>query len=85
MLCTLALQLNSLLYGWKFSPGENFYQFHHLLLLAKILSMNIFSGVDDCIEDMVTFTLLAKILSANYSCNIEVHVAGLVNFSPTRL
>ena len=39
-----------------------------------------FSYINHCIEDMATFTVLAKILSANYSCNIEVHVAGLVKF-----
>ena len=34
-------------YSQKLSPGENFRQFHHPILLAKILSMNILSRVND--------------------------------------
>ena len=46
-------------------------------LPTLILSTNLFSCVNDCIEDMATFTVLTKILSTNCSCNTEVHVAGL--------
>ena len=51
---------NRLVYSWKFSPGENFCQFRHLLSLVKFLSENSF---DDYIEDMVTATTLVKILN----------------------
>ena len=54
---------SDLLYSRYFSPGENFRQFRHLLLLAKILSVNIFLCVNDYIVDMATFTALAKIKS----------------------
>ena len=54
----------------KFSPGENFHQFHHLLLLANFLPC-----VNDYIEDMASFTTLAKIYSIEYFCSIKV--AGL--------
>ena len=46
-----------LLYRQKFSPGENSRQFHHLLLLAKVLSATVFLyRVNNYIEDVVTFT-----------------------------
>ena len=47
-------------YGGYLSPGEHFRQFRHLLPLAKILSMNIFSCINDYTVDVVTFTTLAK-------------------------
>ena len=48
------------------------------VLVGENFIHEFFSYVNDCIEDMATFTVLAKILSANYSCNTEVYVAGLV-------
>ena len=42
--------------------GKTFCQIHHLLLLVKILFMNLFSCVNDCIEDMLSFTAFVKIL-----------------------
>ena len=45
----------------KFSLGENFRHFHHLLFCANFLP-----SVSECIEDMVTFTTLAKIYSTKY-------------------
>ena len=50
-------------YSRYFSPGENFCQFRHLFLLAKILSANFFSCINDYTVDMATFTALAKIKS----------------------
>ena len=40
--------------------ARNFRQFHHLLLLSL---------VDDYIEDMATFNVLAKIYSTEFFCN----------------
>ena len=45
----------------KFLPGENFANFATCSLLAKFLSVNFLSSVNDYIEDMVTLTALAKI------------------------
>ena len=59
----------------NFLPAENFRQLHHLLSLAKIVSMNFLSCVNDRIDDMATFTALAKIYSTEYFCNTKV--AGL--------
>ena len=73
------LAINSLyvlLYSQKFSPGENFCQFCCLLLLAKFLSANFLSGINDCIEDMMIFTRLAKIYSTEYFCNTKVPGLG---------
>ena len=47
-------------YSRYLSPGEHFRQFRHLLPLAKILSMNIFSCINDYTVDVVTFTTLAE-------------------------
>ena len=63
-------------YSQKFSLGENFRQFRHLLLLAKFLSVNILSWVNDYIEGMATFTALAKIYSTKYFCNTKVAEHG---------
>ena len=70
-----SLICSKLPYSWKFSPGENFHQFRHLLLLAKFLSENFLSCVNDYREDMLIFTTLAKIYSTEYFCNRKV--AGL--------
>ena len=64
-------------YMWIFSPGENFRQLHHLLLIGKIFIMVILSS--DCIEDsMATFT-------ANLFCQMflqyKVAVLGEIFFS----
>ena len=40
------------------------------------LSANFLSRVNDCIEDMVTYTALAKIYSTKYFCNTKVAVLG---------
>ena len=48
-----------------------FRQFCHLLLLAKILSVNFLSNVN-YIEDMTSFTTLVKIYSTEY-----LNLAGL--------
>ena len=62
-------------YSWKFSPGENFHQLHHLFSWWKFY-LWINSRANDCIEDiMVTFIMLVKILSVTYSCGTKV--AGL--------
>ena len=61
-----------ILYSWYFSPGENFHQFRHLLPLAKTLSANFFSRINDYTMDMATFTALAKIKSGEISCNTQV-------------
>ena len=64
-------------YSWKFSPGENFRQFCHVLSLAKFfLSVNFLSRDNDYIEDMATFTALAKIYSTEYFCNAKVAGIG---------
>ena len=60
-------------YKQKFSPGENIYQFHHLLSLAKFLSREF---LVDYIEDMATITALAKIYSTKYFCNTKVSGVG---------
>ena len=57
-------------------PRENFCQFHHLLSLEKILSVNFFSCVKDCIADMATFTTLAKILSLRNYYNTKIAELG---------
>ena len=49
----------------------NFRQFCHLLLLAKILSANLFY-INNYIEDMATFTALMRI-----KCFCNIKVAGL--------
>ena len=64
------------LYRRKFSPGENFRQFRHLLSLANFLSANFLSCVNDYIEDMATFTTLAKIIPLNNSA-IQRYISGL--------
>ena len=46
----------------KFSPGEKFYQFHHLLSVVKFLSMDFLSCVNDYVQDMATFTTFGEIL-----------------------
>ena len=61
-----------ILYSRKFLPGENF---RHLLSIAKFLSVNFLSCVNDYIEDRVTFTALAKIYSTKYFSKAKV--AGL--------
>lgn len=50
----------------------NFRQFRHLLLLAKILSANLLSYINNYIEDMATFTALMRI-----KCFCNIKVAGL--------
>ena len=46
-------------YTRKFSPGQKFFQFcHHW---RNFYHVNFLSCVNDCIEDMATFTALAKI------------------------
>ena len=60
--------------------GRKFLPISPPALVGENFIHKLFSYVNDCIEDMATFTVLAKILSANYSCNTEVHVAGLVKF-----
>ena len=60
-----------ILYTRKFSPGENFRQFCHLLSLAKFLSCKFFCPV----LIITTLTTLVKIYSAEYFCNTKV--AGL--------
>ena len=60
---------------WKFSPGENFCQFRHLLSLAKFLSHEFLSCVNDYIEDMATLIALVKIYFTEYFCNTKL--AGL--------
>ena len=71
------MQVNEILYRRKFSPGENFCKFRHLLLYDKIfLSVNFLSCVNDYIEDMATFTALAKIYSIEYFCNTKVSGLG---------
>ena len=61
-----------MLYTQRFSPGENFRQFHHLLSLANFYHTNLLSCVNLYIEDMGTFTVLAKSYSLKY-----FKVAGL--------
>ena len=63
---------------WKFLPGENFCRFCHQLSLAKFLSCEFLSRVNDYIEDMVTFTALAKIYSTKYFCNTKVSGVGKI-------
>ena len=53
-------------YRRKFSPGENFRQFCHLLSLAKFFIREYLSCVNDYIEDMAIFTALVKIYSLEY-------------------
>ena len=67
-------------YNQKFSPGENFHQFHHLVLLAKICSAICLSCLNDYIEYniMVTFTALTKIYSIEYFCNTTVPGLGKI-------
>ena len=67
---------NRLVYSRKFSPGENFCQFRHLLSLVKFLSENSF---DDYIEDMVTATTLVKILNISAT----ERLLGLAKFLPS--
>ena len=45
-----------------FHQEKIFANFHHLLPLAKILSANFFSCINDYTVDVVTFTALAKII-----------------------
>ena len=79
--CKRGLELHTYVsiasYRQKFSPGENFRQFPHLLSLAKFLAHKFLSCFNDYIEDMVTFTALVKNYSAEYFCNTKVHVAEL--------
>ena len=63
-------------YNWKFSPSENFCQFHHQLLLAKFLSTNFLSCDNDYVEDMVTFYCVDKNLFHEYFYNAKVDVTG---------
>ena len=65
------------LYTWKFSPGENFRQFHHLLSLAKFLSHEFFSSyVNHYIEDMATLPHWWKFIPPNISALQKVSVLG---------
>ena len=66
----------------KYRIAENFGQFRHLLLLAKFVSVNFLSCVNDYIEDMAIFTALAKIYSTEYFCNTKE--LGLVKFLAIR-
>ena len=65
-------------YKRKFSPGEKFRQFRHLLLLAKFFIREFLSRVNDYIEDMATFTALVKIYSIKYFCNTKVSGLGKI-------
>ena len=57
-------------YKWKFSPGENFHQFHHLLPLREFYPRICF---------LLVFTALAKIVSLeNY---YDTKIAGLGKIS----
>ena len=47
-----------------------------MLLLAKFVSMNFLSLVNDYIEDMAMFTALVKIYSTKYICNTKVPGLG---------
>ena len=54
----------------------NFHQFHHLLSLVKFYHANFLSSINDCIEDMATFSChIGEIYSTNGFCNTKV--AGL--------
>ena len=64
----------------KYRIAGNFWQFRHLLSLAKFLSVNFLSCVNDYIEDMAIFTALVKIYSTEYFCNTKV-----VNFCPAKI
>lgn len=56
----------------KLLLGGNFCQFCDLLYLEKCFFVNIFSCVNDYIEDAATLTTLAKINCTKYLCNIKV-------------
>ena len=73
---TKVTPLYSILYTRKFSSGEKFRKFRHLFSLAKFLSWNFLSRVNDCINNMATFTTLAKIYSTKYFCNTKVSELG---------
>ena len=79
-----------ILCGWKFLPREDFYLFCHLLLLARILSTNFLSCVNNYlhVEDIATFTALVKIYSTKYFSNTKVAGFGEIfvqrKYSPIR-
>ena len=68
--------LHNTVYTEIFTRRKNFRQFHHLLSLAKILSANYLSCVNDYIEDMATFIALVKICSTGYFCNTKIAWLG---------
>ena len=72
-----AIIIQKILYSRKFSPGENFHQFHHLVLM-KFCSVNFLSCVNDCIDYIATFTALAKFIPLNIS--VIQKVPGLGEF-----
>ena len=78
MYCTKLL--GAILYSRKFSPGENFRQFCYLVLLARFCSMNFLSCVNNYIEHMATFTVLAIIYSIEYFC-IQKYLGLAKSFS----
>ena len=55
-------------YSRKFLPGEKFHKYCHPHLLAKFLSANFLSYVNNYVEDiMATFTTLTKFIPQNIS------------------
>ena len=66
-----------ILYRRKFSPGENFRQFHHApSLVGKIFYLQIFCPMLMVTQRMATYAALAKIFSTKYFCNIKVSGLG---------
>ena len=58
-------------YSRKFRQEKFFTNFCQLLSLAKFISVNLLSRVNDYIEDLVTFIALVKNYSAEYFYNIK--------------
>ena len=59
-------------YTCKFSPGENFHQFNHLLSWQNFYHTNFLSSVNDYIEDKAILTTLAKICFTKCFCSTKV-------------
>ena len=67
------------LYSQKFSPEEDFHQFHHLFLSAKFLSANFLSCVNDYMED------IALNWQTIIPLNISVIQRFLQDFCPVKI